>query len=160
MTLTELFTGIANAIRAKTGSTATLVPTNFASAISGIQTGSNLKQAEGSLVSKSSFSANVTITLSGWSKIHHMYILPWYKADFSSQNLEGYYYAGFTAGDMNLGKGGSVSIHTLVSNLTSAKINPNKLAISFSSSSVLTITSPSAGAYNTDYYYYYLIVGE
>lgn len=157
MTLTELFTGIANAIRAKTGSTATLVPTNFASAISGIQTGSNLKQAEGSLVSTSSFSSNMTINLAGWSKIHHMYITHWYKADFSNQTLDGVNLCAFTAGDINLGKGGSSTLHNLNTTLGN-RVMPNNITISFSSSSVLTINKIGSGS--TNYYYYWCAVGE
>lgn len=42
MTLTELFTNIANAIRGKDGTTATIAPTDFASRISAIETGVQL----------------------------------------------------------------------------------------------------------------------
>lgn len=45
MTLTELFTNIANAIRGKDGTTATIAPTDFASRISAIETGPTIARA-------------------------------------------------------------------------------------------------------------------
>ena len=45
MTLTELFTNIANAIRGKDGTTATITPTDFASRISAIETGVDTSDA-------------------------------------------------------------------------------------------------------------------
>lgn len=45
MTLTELFTNIANAIRGKDGTTATIAPTDFASRISAIETGVDTSDA-------------------------------------------------------------------------------------------------------------------
>lgn len=45
MTLTELFTNIANAIRGKDGTIATIAPTDFASRISAIETGVDTSDA-------------------------------------------------------------------------------------------------------------------
>lgn len=64
MTLTELFTNIANAIRGKDGTTATIAPTDFASRISAIETGTQLptlsnKAVEGEIASgKQAIDAN------------------------------------------------------------------------------------------------------
>ena len=75
-TLTSLFTDIANAIRAKTGSSATIVADNFPTAIGNIMVGTGLAYETGTYAPTSDAAANtVTISFTNTHSSAPIYIL-------------------------------------------------------------------------------------
>lgn len=86
MTLTELFTDIANAIRSKTGGASRITPSNFASEISNITTGYNLKWVGyGATASTTHGHNSITVTCGG-ATVGKRYLCVVYTSEHSNNS--------------------------------------------------------------------------